>query len=66
MIEVSDKHMIKSTKLVQWQEKLQEAASHGDEVLLSFSFKPRALHVNKAARWNSDDQRGASRQKTHW
>lgn len=44
-VEATEKHIVKNTWLLQWRDKLKEAASAGDEVLASF--KQRAMDVQQ-------------------
>ncbi|KAL6638157.1 hypothetical protein ACP70R_025729 [Stipagrostis hirtigluma subsp. patula] len=62
-IEVSEKHTIESATLLQWLEKLKEAASHGDEVLRSFQQQEQELSRGNEASCNQngkDQQASAS------
>ncbi|BAH92418.1 Os03g0821633 [Oryza sativa Japonica Group] len=52
-IEVSEKRAIKSAALIQWQDKLKEAASRGEEVL--HSFQQREADVDEATGQNASD-----------
>ncbi|KAF0911022.1 hypothetical protein E2562_005410 [Oryza meyeriana var. granulata] len=53
-IEVSEKHAIESSSLLQWRHKLREAVEEGDEVLRGF--QQRARDDEAAPNAAADDQ----------
>ncbi|KAL6894360.1 hypothetical protein ACP4OV_008458 [Aristida adscensionis] len=59
-VEVSERHIIERGTPLQWWERLKEAASHGDEVLLRFQQQGQGLSVNEAAADQNGDGLQAS------
>uniref|UniRef100_M8CWY1 Disease resistance N-terminal domain-containing protein n=1 Tax=Aegilops tauschii TaxID=37682 RepID=M8CWY1_AEGTA len=56
-IEMSEKRTMESTSLLQWRDKLKEAASEGDEVLSSFPQRPKDAQATSNAN-NGNQQQG--------